>query len=171
LRFKTRNFSCPKPLCVSLKKDTKEQIDCKDKNGRFEGNNENMSENMRHYIDKFREFFKKQNEKNLGDFLINNGIDCIQLPLLFYDFRKDKVFIHFDKTFFYIIYFTNGEYIMKKRGDISNFNFKIIDDFGRFYLSIEGLKSMIPISRELFGENLIEVIENKIKELQKCAMS
>lgn len=140
--------------------------------GRFEKKCGGMSEkNMRHYIDKFREFFKKQNEKNLGDFLINNGIDCAQLPFMFYDFRKEKVFIHFDKTFYYIIYFTDGEYIMKKRGDVSKFNFKIIDDFGRFYLSIEGLKAMIPITRELFGDNVIEIMEKKIKELLQCAIN
>jgi len=161
-------------ICVCFRKDNKKAEKClceKEKSYKFEKNKKDMSEVMRHYIDKFREYFKNINEKNLGDFLINNGIDCIQLPFLFYDFRNEKVFIHFDKTFFYIIYFTNDEYIMKKRGDISNFNFKVIDDFGRFYLSIEGLKSMIPVSRELFGENIVEVIESKIKELRQCAMS
>ena len=60
---------------------------------------------------------------------------------------------------------------MKKRGDVSKFNFKIIDDFGRFYLSIEGLKAMIPITRELFGDNVIEIMEKKMKELLQCAIN
>jgi hypothetical protein len=135
-------------------------------------NNKDMSEQtnkIRSYIDKFKDFFKRKNEEDLGNFLLNNGIDCIQLPFMFYDFRNEKIFIHFDKTFYYIIYHQNNEYILKKRAEISDFEFKIIDNFGNYYLSINGLKSMLPITRDLFGNNLEKTITDKIKYLKECA--
>ena len=83
-----------------------------------------------------------------------------------YEFRNEKIYIHFDKSFFYIIYYKNKEFILKKRSDLSEFEFNIIDDFGKYYLSIKGLKSMLPITKELFGNNVIQLIENKINEFK-----
>ena len=154
---------CTDDVCCDCKK---ENISCFDKKLNNMTGESNGVKEVRKFIDRITGVLNKQDEKNLGTFLINNGIDCFNPPLLFYNFRNEKIYIHFDKSFFYIIYYKNNEFILKKRSDLSEFEFNIIDDFGKYYLSIKGLKSMLPISKEIFGNNIIPFMENTINKLK-----
>lgn len=120
-----------------------------------------MSE-MRKYIDKFAEFFKKNREETLSKFLQANNISSSNKTILFFDKHNERAYLHFDNESYYIIYEINSKFQIKKRGLKNNFEYKIINEYGRYFLFINELKNPLPISEQLFYDKVEDLLTSEI---------
>ena len=144
----------------------KENISCFDKKLNNMTGESNAGKEVRRFIDGFMSVFKSNSENSLNEYLKNNNISNSIDSILFYDNKNERAYLHFDNEFFYLIYLQNGKYNIALKGLKSEFKYEIVNSFSRFYLSIKGVKSLIPISDKLFfgnTKNLIEESINKVK--------